>query len=337
MSVIVSVIVPVYNESKYIDRCVRSLLMQDYLRNSMEWIFVDGGSTDGTLQNLEDYQRQYPDLIVIKDNPYRTAPYAMNIGIRASKGKYILRMDAHEEYRADYISRCIYHLENTDADNVGGVAETKGEGFVGRCIAKVMSSRFGVGNSAFRTNGKSGYVDTVPFGAFRREVFSKYGMYDERLTRNQDNEINYRIRKNGGKIYLADDIRFTYYCRDSVKGLEKMAKQNGKWNVITMKLCPGSMMPRHFVPLAFVLSIIILGIGGFFFRPLWWLLAIEAFIYLILDILYSAKCADSLKSFFMIMLLFPVFHISYGIGSIQGIFRLLSGEYRNAAYSAPKL
>ena len=328
MSVIVSVIVPAYNESKYIDRCVRSLLMQDYPRGSMEWIFVDGGSTDGTLQKLEDLRLQYPDLIVIKDNPSRTVPFAMNIGIRASKGKYILRMDAHEEYRDDYISKCIYHLENTDADNVGGVAETKGEGFVGRCIAKVMSSRFGVGDSAFRTNGKSGYVDTVPFGAFRREVFSKYGLYDERLTRNQDNELNYRIRKNSGKVYLADDIRFTYYCRDSVKGLERMAKQNGMWNVITTKLVPGSMMPRHFVPLAFVLSIIVLGIGGFFFRPLWWLLAIEACIYLILDIVYSAKCADSLKSFFMIMLLFPVFHISYGIGSIKGIFKLFSKEFR---------
>lgn len=143
-----------------------------------------------------------------------------------------------------------------DADNVGGVAETKANGFVGNCIAKMLSSRFGVGNSEFRTNGKSGYVDTVPFGAFRREVFSKYGGYDERLVRNQDNEMNYRIRKNGGKIYLADDIHLSYYCRDSIKGISDMAKKNGMWNVITMKLCPGAMGIRHFVPLVFVLSII---------------------------------------------------------------------------------
>ena len=204
--IIVSVVMPIYNEAKFIDKCVKSLLQQDYALELMEWIFVDGNSTDGTVKRLEKYSEKYPDLIVIKENPHKTVPYAMNIGIATAKGKYIVRLDAHADYKADYISKCVHYLDTIDADNVGGVAETKASGFTGSCIAKMLSSRFGVGNSEFRTKGKCGYVDTVPFGAFRRDVFSKYGGYDERLVRNQDNEMNYRIRKNGGKIYLADDI-----------------------------------------------------------------------------------------------------------------------------------
>ena len=249
--IIVSVVMPVYKEAKYIDKCIQSLLKQDYSRKDMGWIFVDGDSPDDTIERIRVYQKLYPELIRIKSNPNKIVPFAMNIGIAASRGKYIIRLDAHSDYAQDYISKCVFYLENTDASNVGGLAETKAEGFMGCCIAKLLSSRFGVGNSEFRTNGKSGYVDTVPFGAFRRDLFSKYGGYDERLVRNQDNEMNYRIRKNGGKIYLSDDIRLAYYCRDSVKGINKMARQNGMWNVITMKLCPGSMGLRHFIPLLF--------------------------------------------------------------------------------------
>lgn len=336
-NIIVSVVMPIYNESKYIDKCVQSLLKQDYSLESMEWIFVDGNSSDDTVKKLDGYREKYPDLILIKNNPHKIVPYAMNIGISASKGKYIVRLDAHADYRADYISKCVQYLDTIDADNVGGVAETKANGFTGNCIAKMLSSRFGVGNSEFRINGRSGYVDTVPFGAFRREVFAKYGGYDERLIRNQDNEMNYRIRKNGGKIYLADDIHLSYYCRDSVQGISNMAMKNGMWNVITMKLCPGAMGLRHFIPLMFVLSIIGLGVLGFIFRPFWWLLGVELCSYLMLDIVFSAKAATNIKEFLMELILFPIFHISYGIGSLKGLIKLLSKEYRDASYVAPKL
>lgn len=335
--IIVSVIMPIYNETKYIDKCVQSLLRQDYALESMEWIFVDGNSTDDTVKRLQKYREQHPDLIVIKNNPHKIVPYAMNIGIAASKGKYIVRLDAHADYKEDYISKCVQYLDTIDADNVGGVAETKASGFTGNCIAKMLSSRFGVGNSEFRTNGKSGYVDTVPFGAFRREVFLKYGGYDERLVRNQDNEMNYRIRKNGGKIYLADDIHLSYYCRDSIKGISDMAKKNGMWNVITMKLCPGAMSVRHFIPLLFVISVLGFATLGFLFRPCWWFLGIELFLYIALDILFSLKLGNSIKEFFMEFVLFPIFHVSYGIGSLKGIIKLFSKEYRDASYAAPRL
>lgn len=327
---------PVFNEEKYITSCIDSLLTQDYPQNQMEWIFVDGGSTDKTKELISEYQRRYPELIKVLDNIHKTVPYAMNIGISESQGKYIVRLDAHAEYATDYISKCVYYLDTTDAENVGGVAETKSRGKVGKSIALMLSSKFGVGNSQFRTNGASGYVDTVPFGAFRRDVFSKYGGYDERLTRNQDNEMNFRIRKNGGKIYMSQDIKLAYYCRDTVSGISDMARKNGRWNVITMRLCPGSMGVRHFVPLALVMSLLFLGVGSIFLSIARWLLAIELLLYASLDVVFSLKKATSFPEFLRLLYLFPLFHISYGLGSICGVFSLFSKKY-NTKYRAPKI
>lgn len=350
MEEFVSVVMPILNEEKYIENCIDSLLLQDYPVECMEWIFVDGGSTDRTLEILSDYSLKYSTLIKVLNNPEKIVPCAMNLGIAESKGKYIIRLDAHAEYASNYISKCVECLNSVDADNVGSVAETKSKGFTGNAIAKMLSSKFGVGNSQFRTNGKSGYVDTVPFGAFRREVFNNYGGFDERLVRNEDNEINYRIRKNGGKVYLSDEINLTYYCRDTVKGISNMAKSNGKWNIITMKLCPGSMGVRHFIPLLFVLSIIFLTLAGITFTVLglfynnfklvywivWALLATELVLYLFLDVVFSCRCGTSLKECLLLMLIFPIFHVSYGCGSIAGIFKSMSKKYTSNNYQIKK-
>lgn len=335
--IIVSVVMPVYNEERYIEKCIDSLLLQDYPIEKMEWIFVDGSSKDKTVQILENYQAKYPDLIKVLNNPDKIVPYAMNIGIKVSHGKYVVRLDAHADYANDYISKCIYYLETTEAENVGGVAETKAKGFMGNAIAKMLSSKFGVGNSQFRTNGESGYVDTVPFGAFKREVFSKYGGYDERLVRNQDNEMNFRIRKNGGKIYLSDDIRLSYYCRDSIKGITAMARKNGMWNIITMKLCPGSMGLRHFIPFLFVASIFCLGVLGFLHPIFWMALTLELLLYLSLDVIFSVKQAAGTKEFFALLILFPIFHVAYGIGSMIGITKLFSRDFKNGTYENKKI
>lgn len=320
-SIIVSVVMPVYNEEEFIESCILSLLRQDYPKEEMEWIFVDGGSKDRTKEIIEKFINKYPNLIRLYSNPDKTVPYAMNIGIKASVGKYIIRLDAHSEYADNYISKCVYYLDVSDADNVGGVAETKSKGFAGTAIALMLSSKFGVGNSQFRTNGKSGYVDTVPFGAFRREVFEKYGLYDIRLTRNQDNEMNFRIRKSGGKIYMAEDIKLAYYCRDSIKGIVDMAIKNGKWNVITMRLCPGSMGIRHFIPFIFLLSLIIVPILTVLLPAFAWLLIGELGLYLLLNLIFSIKSSTEIKYMPMLFILFPIFHLSYGFGSLIGLVK----------------
>lgn len=320
---------PLYNEEKYISSCIESLLQQNYPLVNMEWLFVDGMSTDKTKKILLKYEQDYPRLIKVFDNPYKTVPYAMNIGIKNSKGKYIIRLDAHAEYSQDYIRKCVYYLDTTQADNVGGIAETKSKGFVGEAIALMLSSKFGVGNSQFRTNGHSGYVDTVPFGAFRREVFDRWGGYDERLTRNQDNEMNYRIRKNGGKIYLSDEIKFSYYCRDSIKGIADMAVKNGMWNIITMRLCPGSMGIRHFIPLIFLLSLILLPILSFINIRFLSVFVCELILYFVLDIYFALKTSKKVKYILMVAVLFPIFHITYGFGSLTGIVKLLKKGFKN--------
>lgn len=321
MKPMISVVIPVRNEKNYVKPCIESLLEQTYPKDKMEWIFVDGMSDDGTRDALRDYQKQYPNQIQILDNPEKTVPYAMNRGIRRAIGKYIVRLDMHSTFYPDYIERCIHYLETTDAMNVGGMAETKSRGAMGEIITKVLSSPFGVGNAQFRIGGKGGEVDTVPFGAFRKEVFDTVGLYDERLTRNQDNELNFRIRKSGGKILLCPDIRFVYYGRETVASLLKMARTNGYWNVITMKIMPGSMGLRHFIPLVFLLSVIALPLLGLLHPMFWWLFLEEMLLYFGLGAYFSAKQDSSLKEFVYVWGLFPLFHLHYGWGSLKGLFR----------------
>lgn len=317
--IIVSVIVPIRNEEKHIDKCIKSILNQDYPLENVEVIFVDGLSQDRTKDIINKYAKQCNGIIKLFDNPHKTVPYAMNIGINNSVGKYIVRLDAHSEYSNEYISSCISTLEQIDADNVGGLAITKGHGFIGDCFSKVLSSKFGVGNSGFRTNASSGYVDTVPFGVFKKEAFMKYGLYDERLTRNQDYELNYRIRKSGGRIYLNSNIKLIYYCRDTIPGIVKQSYENGKWNVITSKLCPGSMSIRHFIPLAFIISLITLPVLALFNSVFIWMLLLELGLYTMLDTIFSIKIASNWKQILLLILLFPLLHLSYGIGSLMGI------------------
>ena len=317
---IVSVVMPLRNEEKYIKECISSLLLQDYPRDKMEWIFVDGQSIDNTVYILEEFKKQYPNLIYIYNNPDITVPYAMNIGIKHSHGKYIIRLDAHADYARDYISKCVHYLDlMPEVDNVGGIAITKAKTPLGITIAKMLSTKFGVGNSQFRTNGKSGFVDTVPFGAFRKEVFARLGGYDIRLTRNQDNEMNFRIRKNSGKIFMASDINFIYYCRDTIKGICQMALQNGKWNIITMRLVPGSMGWRHFIPFAFVSSLIMLLLGSMFYSSLLYILLAELVLYFMCNFYYSIKVARNFQEFVQLIYLYFIFHCSYGCGSMIGI------------------
>lgn len=321
---LVSVVIPVYNEEKYIRECIDSLLKQTYPKENMEIIFVDGMSKDQTVNIIKEYAERYP-YIKIFENPKKIVPVAMNIGIKAACGEYIVRLDAHAEYPVDYVEKCVGYLVNDEnIDNVGGFAVTKGRGFMGNTIAMMLSSKFGVGNSKFRTERISAFVDTVPFGTYRKSLFDKIGYYDERLVRNQDNELNYRIRKSGGKIFLAEDIAFSYYCRDSIKGISKMAMQNGKWNVFTSKLCPGTMGIRHFIPFAFVISILGLAILSMIWTVFLYFLAAELVLYLFCDIVFTLKLNPTFKQFWLLLILFPIFHICYGFGSICGLFRIFT-------------
>ena len=195
-------------------------------------------------------------------------------------------------------------------------------------IAMMLTSPFGVGGAAFRTGGKSGWVDTVPFGTFRKDYYESIGGFDERLARSEDNEINYRIRKNGGKIYMTDEMAVTYYCRETVSALGRMAFANGKWNVIAAKLCPGSMSLKYFVPLAFVLSLIVMPFLCLLHPVFCWLFAAELVLYLGLSLYFALQKTHEFKKLLRLWLLFPAFHIPYGVGSLAGLGSLLTGGWK---------
>ena len=183
-----SVICPIYNEAKYIDVCVQSILLQDYPKQQLEVLFVDGMSKDGTRDIVNNYSKQYP-FIRLLNNEKRIVPVAMNIGIKASIGDIVMRLDAHAQYPPNYFSVLVKELVRLRADNVGVACKTDVLNKTSKTLAirEVLSNRFGVGNSTFRLGvDKVIEVDTVPFGCWKKDVFNKYGFYDERLIRNQD-------------------------------------------------------------------------------------------------------------------------------------------------------
>lgn len=321
----VSVVVPVYNEEKYIKRMIDSLINQDYDREKIEIIFVDGNSTDKTVEIIREVMSQVEIDYKILNNPKRVQPSSVNIGIKNSKNDIIVRLDAHSEYPNNYISKCVYYLNNTDADNVGCLLQSKGNSKIGNAIAKVVSSKFGVGNSGFRVNETNGYVDTVPFGTFKRKLFEKIGYFNEELIRSEDNEFNYRIRKNGGKIYLFCDTSAIYFPRDTILKLMEMGFENGKWATYTGYIIPGSMGIRHFIPLLFVMGLIFGTVATLLrFKILTSIFFSVLAMYFMLDLLFTVKnvISDGIEQI-ACFIIYPLFHISYGVGSMSGLFKIL--------------
>lgn len=318
----VSLVIPVRNEEQYITQCVESILAQTYPKDKFEAIFADGMSEDKTCEILESYIGGDLSVKIVK-NEKKIIPAGVNLGIKNASGKVIIRLDAHSQYPENYIETCLKTLEETGADNVGGIVLAKGSNFIGEAVAYMQASRFGNGGSEFRLGHKSGYAETVPFGAFPRETFEKYGLFDERLERNEDNEINYRIRKNGGKVYLNTDIQTYYYSRNSLLKLAKMAFANGKWNMISLFLCKGVMSLKYFIPFIFVVSLLV-GIPVLIFGS-WILKALfiaELICYFLLDIYFTAKIVGERGLRFVVnLIIFPLFHVCYGFGGFAGLIR----------------
>lgn len=315
----VSVIIPLYNEEKYIVNCLESLKNQTFPLKKMEWILVDGQSTDKTVDLIKQYIAQNECPIILLNNVKRKTPYALNMAIKQSRGRYIIRLDAHASFYPDYIEKCVYYLETTDADNVGGIAETTSKRMKGKAISEMLSTKFGVGGSDFRVGEGNKYVDTVPFGAFRKEVFDRVGLFNTKLLRSEDNDMNARIREAGGKIWLAEDIRFRYYCRDTVGGILKMALLNGNALFHTLRENPKAMSFRHFIPFVFLMSLILMPILAMISPFLKWMFIFELVLYFTLDAYFSFVKMRA-KFGVITFWLYPAFHIVYGIGSSLGLF-----------------
>lgn len=311
-----TLIIPCLNEKEFIRECLLSLYDSDYPMEQVEILVVDGMSDDGTRDILNEISQHYDNLKII-DNPGRIIPVALNIGIKKSRGEIIIRIDAHSTYAPEYISKCVEYINKTGADNVGGVVEHRGKGFVGESIALAQECKFGLGGAKFRTAIKEQYVDTVFPGVWPKRIFEKYGTFNEKLARNQDIEFNSRIRKNGGKIFLTPEIKSQYYCRSNIKDLWKQNFGNGYWNIKTVKIAPGTLSLRHFVPLIFIVSLLVTWVV-----PVLWLCLIMS--YLFCNLFFSLKIAFSkgFKYLFVVPITFMTLHFSYGFGSLGGIFMM---------------
>ncbi|MCI5580338.1 MAG: glycosyltransferase family 2 protein [Phocaeicola plebeius] len=322
-----SVICPIYYEEKYIRNCIESILEQDYPKNDLEVIFVDGGSKDDTRRIVEEYAARFP-FIRLLDNPHRIVPYAMNLGIQAAKGEIIMRLDAHAMYERNYFSALVRRLKELKADNVGAVCKTDvlHKNPKSLAIREVLSNKFGVGDSTFRTGiSEVQEVDTVPFGCWRRDVFEKYGYYDVRLVRNQDIELNKRILRGGGRICIVPDTYSIYYARETYRRLARNNFGNGLWNIWTVYYTRqfSSLCIRHFIPLLFVLSLVLPVLASFIWWPLIGVACLSLLAYTSLLGAISWRLAvDKHLNFLYLLASFLVLHVSYGWGSLCGIVKL---------------
>lgn len=320
-----SVICPIYNEEKHIAACLDSILRQDFPKEEMEVLLVDGMSSDRTREIVQQYTAQYP-FIFLLDNPKRIVPTGLNIGIRVAQGDVIIRLDAHAIYPDNYFSVLVDKLYALNADNVGGLCRTlpAKETPVCEAIAAALSSPFGMGDSHFRIGtNKEMQVDTVPFGCFRREVFDKIGYFDEELVRNQDDEFNGRIIKFGGHIYLIPSVVIDYYGRDSIGKVSKMFYQYGLFKPLVNKKLGNPASVRQFFPFFFVLGLILgllLSFVSIFFCILY--IAVLA-LYIFLAAYFSIRQVKGLKRIFLLMGTFFVIHVSYGWGYLRGMIKLL--------------
>ncbi|UFH35762.1 glycosyltransferase family 2 protein [Flavobacterium acetivorans] len=328
MSIQVSIICPTYNEEKYIAKCIESIIAQDFPIMQLEVLFVDGRSTDATRSIIANYQQQH-SCIKLLDNPEKIVPFAMNKGIANAQGEIIIRIDAHSFYPTNYVSVLVSQLVSLEVDNVGVVCKTDvlNKNKKTLAIREVLSNPFGVGNSLFRTGvDEITEVDTVPFGCYRKDVFQKHGLYDTRLIRNQDIELNKRIKRGGGRIFLIPETFCTYYARETFRGIMKNNFQNGKWNILTVYHTKmfDSLSLRHFIPMFFVLSLFFpLGASLFYF-PFILLGAFSFSMYVMLVGILSLKLSLSKEiNFFYLFSSFISLHVSYGIGSLAGIFNVL--------------
>ena len=317
---LVSIIIPMRNEARHVRKCLESLVGQDYPISKYEVLVVDAMSDDGSRKLVTEYANRF-SYIRLLDNPREITPVAKNIGIKNARGEVIIILSAHSSVTPEFISQNVNILERTDADCVGGPIKTIGEGYVGKGIALALSSPFGVGNSRFRYARKAQYVDTVAFGAYRRGVFERIGLFDEELIRNQDNDLHSRLKRTGGKIFLSPAIRSYYYARSSLGDLWKQAFKTGKWNIFTLRRSSGSLSIRHFIPLLFVLSLFTSLILSSLTRWGWVFLSLILLSYFLSALAFSTRVSvrAGLQYLPILPVIFFSYHLSYGLGSVWGL------------------
>lgn len=327
---LVSVIIPCRNEEKFIAKCLDSIIAQDYSKDKLEVLVIDGMSEDGTREIVKKYMDNCP-FIKLLNNPKKITPCALNIGIKNAKGEIIIRMDAHAKYAKNYVSKCVKYLYEYNADNVGGVWKIvpRNNTIVGKSIALASSNFFGGGNAHYRVGNfkEPKWVDTVFGGCYKKEIFDKIGYFNENLVRSQDMEFNLRLKKAGYKTLLVPDILVYYYTRSTLREVFNHRFKDGIWAVVPFKyseIVPVSL--RSLIPLLFVLSLVITVLLGIFFKLFFWLFLFIVTTYLLTNCYFSGKISNfenNWRYFPVLIFTFAALHFSYGFGSVIGLVKVL--------------
>ncbi|WP_244834593.1 glycosyltransferase family 2 protein [Clostridium sp. BJN0001] len=316
----VSIIIPCRNEEKYIKKCITSFSNQSYPQNLLKIIVSDGMSTDKTREIIKKLQKDNSNVILL-ENKELTAPKGMNLGIRYSDSEIVIIFGAHAFADKDFVKESVKAVVKENVGCAGGVITTINETNKGAAIAESMSCPFGVGNALFRFADKECYVDTVGFGAYKKEVLNKIGYFDDELVRNQDDELNYRVIKSGAKILLSPKIKSTYYGRSDFKKLWRQYFQYGFWKVRVIQKHKKPAALRHLIPMMFVLFLGPIGILSLIFKLLRIPYLCILSLYILLDLIFSIKISLKNKWSYLCYLIvtFPILHLSYGIGFLLGI------------------
>jgi len=319
--ILVSVVIPIRNEEKYIDQFLKSVLKQDFPQKNIELIFIDGMSEDKTLDILKNYKKAY-NFINIYTNCNKTVQYALNIGIENASGDIIVRMDVHSEYSEDYISKCVEYLNKTDAQNVGGPMIARGKIPIQKVVAAAYHSSFALGGGKFHEENFEGYADTVYLGAFKKETLLKLNMYDENLPRSEDDDLNFRLLESGGKVFITPKIKSIYYPRSTYKDLFRQYYEYGFWKVAVIKKHRKPARITHLIPALFVLFILFFGVLSCFSKPLrlFYLGVLSFYIFLNAYFSFRNKKVKSIKDKFRLMWVHFILHFAYGFGFVMGLF-----------------
>lgn len=311
----ISILCPTYNEIDYIEALVEKL--QQMPPQEKELIFVDGRSSDGTTGFLREAEGKYQNLRLI-DNPERYVPFALNRGIAAAKGEVVIRIDAHTDYADDYFTKILETFDEVEADIVGGPTRTASKSRLQAAVGYAVSSPVGIGNSRVHQANYRGYSDSVTFGAWRKDMFTDTGLFDEELMRNQDDEFHYRARSLGKKIYQNPDIKLNYYPRDSLKGLFRQYFQYGLYKPLVLKKVSSEVKLRHLIPSFFFLYLISMPFLAIWIPFYWIPLALYAFA-LTYDVIRSGRKGQLFPELYLI---YPTIHLAYGLGFLLGLRKL---------------
>ena len=318
----VSLIIPTLNEEKYLEQTITSLLSNDYPDSKLEILIIDGLSKDNTLAIAQEFANKFTNIRLIS-NPKIYQSAALNIGIKESKGDFIIRADAHAIYDKNYITSTIHLLQKGVYENVGPVQISIGNTLIEKAIAKAMNSKIGMGNAKYRLDKRGVFeVKSVWLGAWKKETLIKINGFDENLPISEDFDLNYRLRKSGGKIAASNSVKAMYIVRKSLSGLFKQFYKYGFWKMKFLMKYPKEFQPRWMAPPVFVFSLLL---SILLSQLISWVIFIPIFylFLLFLTILYFLVTANSIKDFLssaILFLIFPVIHIAWGIGFLIGFF-----------------